>query len=82
MKEYARVVLCRLLCLIYLDEIITTWQKEDIKIIPLLKNQQLLTLLFAYDQVIISNTEDSLQKAAYNLNQIITGYCVTVSDGI
>jgi hypothetical protein len=29
-------------------------------------------LLFADDQVVISNTEDNLQKAAYKLNQIIT----------
>jgi hypothetical protein len=34
--------------------------------------QQLLKLLFADDQVVISNTEDNLQKAAYKLNQIIT----------
>jgi len=75
MKEYARAVLSRLPCLMYLDGIITKWQKEDIEGIPLLRNQQLLTLLFADDQVIISNTEDSLQKAAYKLNQIITGQC-------
>ena len=56
---------------IYLDEIITKWQKEDKKGIPRSKNQQLLTLLFADDQVIISETEEYLQKAAYKLNQII-----------
>jgi hypothetical protein len=39
---------------------------------PLSKHQQLLTLLFADDQVIISNTEDNLQKAARKLNPIIT----------
>jgi len=32
---------------------------------------KLLTLLFADEQVLISNTEDKLQKAAYKLNQII-----------
>jgi hypothetical protein len=74
--------LSHLLCFIYLDEIITKWQKEDIKGIPLLRNQQLSILLFAYGQVLIPDTEDSLQKAAYKLNQIITGYCVSVSDGI
>jgi hypothetical protein len=47
---------------IYLDEI-TKWQKEDITGIPLSKNKQLLTLLFADNQVILSNTEDNLQKA-------------------
>ena len=39
-------------------------QKEGIKGIPLPKNQQLLMLLFANDEVIIPNTEDNLQKAA------------------
>jgi hypothetical protein len=33
--------------------------------------QQLLKLLFATDQVVISNTEDNLQKSVYKLNQII-----------
>jgi hypothetical protein len=60
----------------YLDEIITKWQKEDINGIPLPKNQQLLTLLFANNQVTISNTEDNLQKAAYKLYQIITDQCL------
>jgi len=36
-------------------------------------------LLFADDQVVISNTEDNLQKAAYKLNQIITEHCLTLS---
>jgi hypothetical protein len=35
------------------------------------KNQQ---MLFAEDQVIISNSEDSLQKVAYKLSQIITQF--------
>jgi hypothetical protein len=50
---------------IYLDEKITKWLKEDTTGIPLSKHQQLLTLLFADDQVIILNTEGNLQKAAY-----------------
>jgi transcription initiation factor TFIIIB Brf1 subunit/transcription initiation factor TFIIB len=64
---------------IYLDGIITKWQKEDITGIQLSKNKQLSTLLFANNQVIISNTEDNLQKAARKLNQIITEYGLTVS---
>ena len=47
----------------YLDEIITKWQNQDITGI-----KQLSTLLFADDQVIIADTEDNLQKAAYKLN--------------
>jgi Reverse transcriptase (RNA-dependent DNA polymerase). len=53
---------------IYLDEIVTTWQKENITGIPLPENQQLLTLLCADEQVIISNTEDKLQNSAHKLN--------------
>ena len=43
------------------------------------KNQQLTTLLFADDQVIIADTEDNLQKAAHKLNQITTEYGLTIS---
>ena len=52
---------------IYLDDIITEWQKQDITGIKLSKNQQLSTLLFADDQVVIADTEDNLQKAAHKL---------------
>ena len=45
---------------IYLDEIITKWQNQDITGIKLSKNQELTTLLFADDQVIIADTEDNL----------------------
>ena len=52
----------------YLDEIVTTWQKEDKTGVPLSENQQLLTLLCADEQVIISNTGDRLQISAHKLN--------------
>jgi len=64
---------------IYLDEIITKWQNQDITGIKLTKNQQLSTLLNADDQVIIADTKDNLQKAAHELNQIITEYGLTTS---
>jgi hypothetical protein len=54
---------------IYLEEIITKWQKEDITGIKFSENQQLSTPLFADDQIIIADTEDNLQKAAHKLNQ-------------
>ena len=63
---------------IHLDEIITKWQNQDITGIKLSKNQQLSTLLFADNQVIIADTDDNLQKAAYKLNQIITEYALTI----
>jgi len=48
--------------------------------IKLSKNQQPSKLLFADDQIIIADTEDNLQKAAYKLNQIITEYGLTTSE--
>ena len=64
---------------IYLDEVITKWQKQDITGIKLSKNQQLSTLLLADVQVIIADTEDNLQKAAHKLNQILTECGLTIS---
>ena len=43
------------------------------------KNQQLPTLLFTDDQVIIADTEDNLLKAVHKLIQIITKYGLTIS---
>ena len=50
---------------IYLDEKITKWQKQDVTGIKLSKNQQLSTLLFADDLVVIADTEDNFQKATH-----------------
>jgi len=54
---------------IYLNEIVIKWQKERRNRNSTLKNQQLLTLLFATDLVIISIIEDNLQIAEYKLHQ-------------
>ena len=51
---------------IYLDEIITKWQKQDVTGIKLSKTQQLSTLLFVDDQVIVGDTEYNLQKLRIN----------------
>ena len=53
---------------IYLDKKITKRQNQDKIGIRLSKKQQLSTLSFADDQVIIADTEDNLQKAAHKLN--------------
>jgi len=54
-------------------------KKKVLTGIKLSKNQQLSTLLFADDQVIIAEREDNLQRAAHKLNQIITEYGLTIS---
>jgi len=41
---------------VYLNEIITKWQNQDITGIILSKTQELSTLLFADDQVVIADT--------------------------
>jgi len=63
---------------IYLDEIMTKWQNQDKTGNKLSKNQQLSRLLFADDQVMIADTEDSLQKAAHTLNKIVTECGLTI----
>jgi len=64
---------------IYLDEIITKWQNQDITGTKLSKNQQRSKLLFADKQGITADTEGNLQKAAHKLNQTITEYSLTIS---
>jgi hypothetical protein len=64
---------------IYLDEIITKWQKQDITGIKLSKNQQLSTVLFADNQVIIADREGYLQREANKFNQIIREYRLTIA---
>jgi hypothetical protein len=39
----------------------------------------MLTLLFADEQVIISDTEDNLQSAVHKLNQIVIEHSLTIS---
>jgi transcription initiation factor TFIIIB Brf1 subunit/transcription initiation factor TFIIB len=63
----------------YLDEIVTKWQKQDITGIKLSKNQQPSKLLLADNQVILADTEDNLQKAAHKFKRIITEYGLTIS---
>ena len=53
--------------------------KQDITGIKLSKNQQLPTLLFADEQVIIADRVDNLQSAAHILNQRITEYGLSIS---
>ena len=65
---------------IYLDELITKWQKQDITGFKLSKNQQLSKLLFADDQVIIADTDDNLQKVAHELNRQVTEYGLTTRE--
>jgi hypothetical protein len=55
------------------------WQNQDIKGIQLSRNKNISTMLFADDQVIMSDSEDNLQTAIYRLNKIITECRLTIS---
>jgi len=54
---------------LYLDEVIRKWLKK-LKTSKYFKELIFNTLLFADDQVIISDTEDNLQRAVYSLYNI------------
>ena len=54
---------------LYLDEVIRIWLKK-LKTSKYFKELIFITLLFADDQLIISDTEDNLQKAVYLLYSI------------
>jgi hypothetical protein len=62
----------------YLAEIITKWQTEDIKKEFRVQNFGNHTLLLADDQAVISNTTDNLWKVVYKLNQIVTENGLTI----
>lgn len=60
---------------IYIDDVIRQWQ-EQLNI----NDMALNTILFADDQVILSNTEDELQTAIYKLNEIADNYKLRISE--
>jgi hypothetical protein len=64
---------------IYLNEIQEIWETEEIKGIQISRNKCLNTLLFTDDQVIISRSEDELQKSKHKLNKLINKYGMTIS---
>ena len=64
---------------IYMNEIITKWENKEKPGIRISRRKQLSTLLFADDQVIISDTEDNLQKETFRLNKIAIDYGLTIS---
>ena len=62
----------------YLDEIITSWQNEDIKGIPHPKSS-IFKAVICQRPSLKSKADDHWQKAVYNLNQIRTAHGFTTS---
>jgi len=63
---------------LYLDEVIRIWLQK-LETSKYFKEFILNTLLFAYDQFIISDTEDNLQKAVYLLYNISKEYNLEIA---
>ncbi len=67
---------------IYLDDAIRIW-KQKMKFLNFTDNfnnkKFIMTLLFADDQVMISDNEDTLQRALYELQMIIKEYNLEIS---
>jgi hypothetical protein len=55
------------------------WQNQDIQGIQLARNKNISTVLFADDQVTMSDSEHNLQTAIYKRKKIITEHGLTVS---
>jgi hypothetical protein len=67
---------------IYLDDAVRHWQSQ-LKILhisnKLNKEKFIKTFMYADDQVIISDNEDTLQRALHELNKIILDYNFEIS---
>jgi hypothetical protein len=64
---------------IYINEIISEWDNNNIKGLKILSNTEIKTLLFADDQVIMAESENLLQKSAHKLEKITSKYGLTIS---
>jgi hypothetical protein len=64
---------------ICMNEIIIQWNKIYNKGIRIQNNTKLNTLLYADDQIIISNSEDNLQRGVYMLNNILKDFKMKIS---
>jgi hypothetical protein len=68
-----------LLFIIYMDNITKRWRKGNHGGIPINRNLNLVTLLFADNQVIVAQNKDELQRAVYNLQVTASEFNMSVS---
>jgi hypothetical protein len=64
---------------VYINEVIKDWNQIYTKGIIVQNNTKLNTILFAYNQVIIANSEDNLKKGVFILNTTLNRFGMTVS---
>jgi hypothetical protein len=64
---------------IHMNEIIIQWNKKYNEGIRIQNNTKLNILLYANNQIIISNSEDNLQRGVYMLNNILKYFKMKIS---
>jgi len=63
----------------YINQVITEWKEVEIKGIKSSGNEDIKTLLFVDDQVIVVDPKDALQISVYNLETISSKYRLKIS---
>jgi hypothetical protein len=71
--------LCPTLFNIYINEIISKWNTDDVKGIQITRDKEIKTILFAEDQVLIAESEILLQKSVLKLENIVPKYGLPIS---
>jgi hypothetical protein len=64
---------------IYINEILSEWNTDNIQETQLTRNKEIKTLLFADDQVITAESETILQKSTHRLESILLKYGLKIS---
>lgn len=63
----------------YIYHIITDWKVEETKEIKISRNKDIKILLFADDQVIMANSEDTLHISIHKLERVKSQYGLKIS---
>ena len=64
---------------IYMDKITRQWKATEPKGVKITNTEQIETLLFADDQVIVAENEDELQRSVFKLEKIAKEYGMKIS---
>jgi hypothetical protein len=68
-----------LLFIIYINKIIQKWKVTRHGNIPINRNANINTMLFADDQILLTKSEDDLQYSVHNLNKIASEFSMEIN---
>jgi hypothetical protein len=68
-----------LLFIIYMNKIIQKWKVTRHSNIPINRNVNIDTMLFADDQVLLAKSEDDLQYSVHSLNKIASEFSMKIN---